>query len=77
MNILKHIQKNRSFRLVMGAIFLLQFVFVTFGGDVLHVTPLNATTWIICLLVAFLVIPADTLRKIIVRNRERMQHEQQ
>ena len=76
-NFLKHIEKNRSFRLVMGAIFLLQFVFVTFGGDVLHVTPLNATTWIICLLVAFLVIPADTLRKIIVRNRERMQHEQQ
>ena len=70
MNILKHIEKNRSFRLVMGAIFLLQFVFVTFGGSVLHVTPLNVTTWLICLAVAFLVIPADMLRKAVVRRRQ-------
>ncbi len=77
LNILKHIEKNRSFRLVMGAIFLLQFVFVTFGGDVLHVTPLNAVTWLICLLIAFLVIPADLIRKILVRNRERRQNVQQ
>ena len=70
MNILRHIEKNRSFRLVMGAIFLLQFVFVTFGGSVLHVTPLNVTTWLICLAVAFLVIPADMLRKAVVRRRQ-------
>ena len=77
LNILKHIEKNRSFRLVMGAIFLLQFVFVTFGGDVLHVTPLNARTWLICLAVAFLVIPADLVRKLFVLRRERREHVQQ
>ena len=77
LNVLKHIEKNRSFRLVMGAIFLLQFVFITFGGDVLHVTPLNAQTWIVCLLVAFLVIPADLVRKLVVRSRERSLHVQQ
>ena len=77
LNFLKHIEKNRSFRIVMGAIFLLQFVFVTFGGDVLHVTPLSARTWLICLAIAFLVIPADMLRKIIVRERERIRHGQQ
>ena len=77
LNILKHIEKNRSFRVVMGAIFVLQFVFVTFGGNVLHVTPLNVTTWLICLAAAFLVIPADLLRKLIVRRRERIRHEQQ
>ena len=77
LNILKHIEKNRSFRVVMGAIFVLQFVFVTFGGNVLHVTPLNVTTWLICLAAAFLVIPADLLRKLIVRRRERIRHEHQ
>ena len=71
LNVLRHIRLNRSFRLVMGAIFLLQFVFVTFGGDVLHVTPLNTGTWLICLAVAFLVIPADMVRKIVIRERER------
>ena len=71
LNILKHIEKNRSFRVVMGAIFVLQFVFVTFGGDVLSVTPLNTVTWILCLLLALLVIPADMLRKLAIRRKER------
>ena len=61
----------------MGSIFVLQFVFVTFGGSILHVTPLNVTTWLVCLFAAFLVIPADLVRKLIVRRRERIRHEQQ
>ena len=31
---------------------------------------LNVTTWLICLAVAFLVIPADMLRKAVVRRRQ-------
>ena len=77
MNILKHIEKNRSFRLVMGSIFLLQFLFVTFGGSVLSVTPLSASTWLFCLAVAFLVIPADLLRKAYYRKKEKPRHVQQ
>ena len=56
--------------MVMGAIFVLQFVFVTFGGSVLHVTPLSAATWLICLAAALLVIPADMIRKAVVRKRK-------
>jgi uncharacterized membrane protein YkvA (DUF1232 family) len=48
----------------MGGIFLLQFIFVTFGGDFLGVAPLSASTWGICLVLAFLVIPIDVIRKI-------------
>ncbi len=77
MNILKNIGKNRSFRVVMGAIFVLQFVFVTFGGEVLHVTPLNVVTWLFCLAAAFLVIPADLIRKAVVKGRERKTNVQQ
>lgn len=70
MNIFAHITRNRSFRLVMGSIFVLQFLFVTFGGDVLSVTPLNAVTWLICLALALLVIPVDLLRKLILRKMQ-------
>ena len=47
----------------MLAIFLLQFVFVTFGGDVLSVEALTPQSWLVCLILAFLVIPIDMVRK--------------
>ena len=46
--------QNTNFLLVMGAIFLAQFVFVTFGGAPLHVEPLSVQTWLVCLGLAFL-----------------------
>ena len=47
----------------MGVIFLAQFVFVSIGGDVLSVRPLSATTWLVCCVIAFLVILVGTLVK--------------
>ena len=67
LNVFEHLGRNKNFLLVMGAIFVLQFVFVTFGGDVLSVTALSAATWLICLAIAFLVIPIDLIRKCIVK----------
>ena len=64
LNPFEHLGRNKNFLLVMGGIFLLQFIFVTFGGDFLGVTPLSASTWGICLVLAFLVIPIDVIRKI-------------
>ena len=76
MNLLKYIGLNRNFRLVMGAILLLQFVFVILGGDVLSVTPLSPATWILCIAAALLVIPADLLRKAYLAAKERKDHVQ-
>jgi len=53
----------------MGAIFLAQFVFVTFGGEVLRVHALNPTTWLTCAVIAFLVIPIDVIRKSIMGKK--------
>ena len=61
--------KNPNFLLVMGAIFLMQFVFVTFGGPVLSVEPLTPSAWLTCLILAFLVIPIDMARKLIMRQK--------
>ena len=69
LNPFENLGRNRNFLLVMGAIFLLQFVFVTFGGDVLSVQALSVATWIICLVIAFLVIPLDMLRKTVTANK--------
>ena len=59
------LNRNRNFLLVMGSIFALQFVFVTFGGPALSVEPLSPASWCICAVLAFLVIPIDMLRKFI------------
>ena len=57
--------RNLTFIVIMGLIFILQYLFVTFGGKALEVTPLSLETWTKCLLLALLVIPIDILRKII------------
>ncbi|MBQ7179169.1 MAG: calcium-translocating P-type ATPase, PMCA-type [Victivallales bacterium] len=58
------IGRNATFLLVMGLILVLQLVFVTFGGPALSVEPLSIVTWLKCILLAFLVIPIDMVRKL-------------
>ncbi len=69
LNVFKGIKKNKSFIYIMLSIFVLQFVFVTFGGKFLGVTALNPKTWLVCFAIAFLIIPVDFIRKLIVRNK--------
>ncbi len=66
-NPLQGIGRNKTFLLVFAAIFALQFVFVTFGGVALSVEALSPQGWLVCLCLAFLVIPLDMLRKAIGR----------
>lgn len=66
MNPFEHLGRNRNFLLVMAAIFILQFIFVTFGGAVLSVESLSASAWGVCVLLAFLVIPIDMVRKAVM-----------
>ena len=52
--------------LVMFGIFAMQYVFVTFGGEVLSVHSLSPKSWLVCVILAVLVIPIDMIRKVIV-----------
>ena len=61
--------RNKNFLIVMASIFIMQFVFVTFGGSALSVESLNVRSWLICCVLAFLVIPIDMIRKAIVRSK--------
>ena len=67
-NVFKNLGRNKNFLLVMLAIFAMQFVFVTFGGEVLSVEALNVRSWMICIVLAFLVIPIDIVRKLIMHK---------
>ncbi len=69
MNPFEHLGRNKNFLLVMSALLVTQFVFVTLGGEVLSVTPLNARTWLICSAAAFCVIIVDLLRKLAVNRK--------
>ncbi|MCR4644459.1 MAG: calcium-translocating P-type ATPase, PMCA-type [Oscillospiraceae bacterium] len=63
-NVFENLGRNKNFLLVMGGLFILQFIFVQFGGKALAVEPLTWQTWLICLGLAFMVIPLDIIRKI-------------
>ena len=67
-NPFENLGRNKNFLLVMLSIFVLQFVFVTFGGEVLSVERLSPKAWVICLILAFLVIPIDVVRKMIMHK---------
>lgn len=60
--------RNKNFLLVMLAIFVMQFVFVTFGGAALSVEALTPSSWLICIILAFLIIPIDVIRKIAMKK---------
>lgn len=66
----EHLGRNKNFLLVIGALLVLQFLFVTFGGAVLSVEPLSWTAWLVCLLIAFLIIPIDIIRKAITSKKK-------
>ena len=67
-NPFENIGRNRNFVLVMISIFVMQFLFVTFGGEVLSVESLSVKSWLICIILAFMVIPIDMIRKAIIRK---------
>lgn len=67
-NPFENIGRNRNFVLVMISIFVMQFLFVTFGGEVLSVESLSVKSWLICVILAFMVIPIDMVRKIVTKK---------
>lgn len=69
LNIFGGLGKNKNFICVMVSIFVLQFIFVTFGGKVLNVEALSLKSWLICIAMAFLVIPIDLIRKTITGKK--------
>ena len=68
LNPFRDLGRNKTFVLVMLSVFVLQFLFVTFGGQVLSVEALRPQGWLVCLALAFLIIPIDVVRKVMMHR---------
>lgn len=61
--LLHHISQNKGFTRVVTLIFGIQIVIVLIGDKMFRTTPLTWKEWIFVLIVSFLIIPFDLLRK--------------
>lgn len=68
MNLFEHITENRNFILVMSAVTLIQVIIIQVGGKVFGTTPLTLNNWLYVILIAFLIIPIDLIRKVVVKS---------
>lgn len=68
MNLFEHITENHNFILVMSMVTLIQVFIIQIGGKVFGTTPLTLNNWITVILIAFMIIPIDLIRKIIVKK---------
>jgi hypothetical protein len=71
LNLLAHIGKNRAFLSVILFIFLTQLALIYFGGSIFRTVGLTAGELKSVLLLSFTVIPADLIRKMILRANGR------
>ena len=68
-NLFSHIFKNRLFILVMGMVAVIQVCIIYFGGTLFRTAGLTGSELLITVLLALLVIPADMLRRFLLRLR--------
>lgn len=77
MNVFEHLGRNKNFLIVMGSILVMQYLFVELGGKALSVEPLSLSTWLICLAIAFMIIPVDMIRRSIFSRKGMLGNESQ
>lgn len=70
LNLFEHINENKRFLVVMGAIFVMQTVIIQIGGQVFNTTTLSVRALVISMLLALLIIPVDMVRKMFVRKKK-------
>lgn len=66
LNVFEHINENKRFLIVMGAIFVMQTIIIEIGGPIFGTTMLSAKALLVSMALALLIIPVDMIRKLIV-----------
>ena len=64
-NLFNGIDKNKMFSVIAVGIFAMTFVLCNFAGNLVKVTALDLQHWMVILILSFMVIPVDLIRKII------------
>ena len=70
-NLFKGISKNKLFIEIAVVIFALTFILAQFGGEIMGCTALTATQWAITVGLAFMIIPIDLVRKVVIRVKRK------
>lgn len=68
-NLFTGLNKNKLFVKIMLGIFIGVIIICTFAGSLVKVCPLNITQWITIMVLSFIVIPVDIIRKILTQKR--------
>lgn len=68
-NLLEHVNENKKFLIVMGSIAIVQTVIIQFGGEVFSTVPMSLNHFLLALLIAFLIIPVDMIKKTICKKK--------
>lgn len=69
-NLFNGIGKNKMFSAIAVGIFAMTFAICNFAGNLVKVTALDLQHWMVILILSFMVIPVDLIRKIIEKKRE-------
>ncbi|WP_262394572.1 calcium-translocating P-type ATPase, PMCA-type [Youxingia wuxianensis] len=67
LNLFAHLWKNWSFIVIMAAVSAVQILLIYFGGSLFRTASLTRAELHVVLMIAFLVIPADLIRKLVLR----------
>ena len=69
-NLFNGIGKNKLFSAIAIGIFVMTFALCNFAENLIKVTALDIKHWVVVVILAFMVIPIDLIRKIIEKKRE-------
>ena len=69
-NLFNGIGKNKLFSAIAIGIFVMTFALCNFAENLIKVTALDFKHWVLVVILAFMVIPIDLIRKIIEKKRE-------
>ena len=68
-NVFHCIAGNKPFVFIMTLVCIIQLLIIYFGGDVFRCVPLSAKHLLYCALIAFSVVPADMVRKLLFSKK--------
>ena len=67
LNLFAHLHKNPAFAFIMVLVAAVQLLLIYFGGTLFRTAGLTLSELRTVLLIAFLVVPADAIRKLVLR----------
>lgn len=70
LKLFNHISKNQGFIRVVAIIFIVQVVLTYFGGEMFRTYALNLNDWLWVMLISFLIVPFDLIRKMIFKHEQ-------